>query len=116
MTHAGNNKMSLCPPRSPSAASPKVLSLCGIGMLAFQLLIYPWLSKRIGVTRSQRWACLLSIPVFVCFPFLSRLRGSEVLLVVGSVLGNFLSNVTATAVRGARIQPAILLPPSVVRE
>ncbi|CAM9581917.1 unnamed protein product [Ectocarpus sp. 12 AP-2014] len=76
----------------------QVLSLVGVGMLAFQLVVYPWLSKRIGVTKSQRWACLLAIPVYAFFPFLSRLRGSGVLLVVGSIVLNFFSNVTATAV------------------
>ncbi|CAM9564568.1 unnamed protein product [Ectocarpus sp. 6 AP-2014] len=76
----------------------QVLSLVGVGMLAFQLVVYPWLSKRIGVTRSQRWACFLAIPVYALFPFLSRLRGSGVLLVVGSIVLNFFSNVTATAV------------------
>ncbi|CAB1117719.1 unnamed protein product [Ectocarpus sp. CCAP 1310/34] len=75
-----------------------VLSLVGVGMLTFQLVVYPWLSKRIGVTGSQRWACFLAILVYAVFPFLSRLRGSGVLLVVGSIVLNFFSNVTATAV------------------
>lgn len=84
---------------SLSALSFKqVLSLCGGGMLTFQLLVYPRLSKRIGVTKSQRWACLLAIPVYLAFPLLSRLRESGLPLVLASVLANFLSNVTATAV------------------
>ncbi|CAN0223141.1 unnamed protein product [Pylaiella littoralis] len=76
----------------------QVLSMCGVGMLTFQLLVYPRLSKRIGVTKSQRWACILGIPVYACFPFISRLRESRLPLIGASVLGNFLSNVTATAV------------------
>eukprot|EP00903_Cladosiphon_okamuranus_P009002 g8611.t1 len=75
----------------------QVLSLCGFGMLVFQLLVYPSLSKRMGVTTTQRLACLLSIPVYLAFPLLSRLRDSGAVLVVASIAFNFLSNVTATA-------------------
>lgn len=75
----------------------QVLSVCGIGMLVFQLLVYPWLSKRIGVTRSQRYACLLSMPVFLAFPSLSLLRDSGAALVAASlvllILVNIVSNV-----------------------
>ena len=67
-------------------------------MLIFQLLLYPSLSKRMGVTATQRSGCLLSIPVYLAFPLLSRLRDSGAVLVVASVVFNFLSNVTATAV------------------
>lgn len=67
-------------------------------MLVFQLLVYPRLSKRMGVTITQRVGCLLAIPVYLSFPFLSRLRDSGAALVVASVGFNFLSNVTATAV------------------
>eukprot|EP00752_Nemacystus_decipiens_P011400 g10125.t2 len=75
----------------------QVLSLCGVGMLVFQLLVYPSLSKRMGVTVTQRSGCLLSIPVYLAFPLLSRLRDSGAVLVVASIFFNFLSNVTATA-------------------
>ncbi|CAN0517106.1 unnamed protein product, partial [Scytosiphon promiscuus] len=64
-----------------------------------------------GAMLSQRSACLLSVPVFLCFPFLSRLRGSKTLLVVGSILFNFLSSVTANAVRGHLVHPESSRPP-----
>lgn len=67
-------------------------------MLIFQLLVYPRLSKRMGVTRSQRCACLLSMPVFLAFPFLSRLRDSEAALVAASLILLFLANVVSNVV------------------
>eukprot|EP00752_Nemacystus_decipiens_P011395 g10122.t1 len=76
----------------------EALSVCGIGMLIFQLLVYPWLSKRMGVTRSQRYACLLSMPVFLAFPSLSLLRDSEAALVAASLVLLFLANVVSNAV------------------
>lgn len=79
-------------------SSQQVLSLCGAGMLVFQLLVYPRVSKRMGVAMTQRLGCLLSIPVFLAFPLLSRLRDSGAALVVASIIFNFLYNVTATAV------------------
>lgn len=86
------------PPHVSVFSFQQVLSMCGVGMLTFQLLVYPRLSKRIGITKSQRWACLLGIPVYAGFPFISSLRDSRFSLIVASVLGNFLSNVTSTAV------------------
>lgn len=72
--------------------------MCGVGMLAFQVLLYPRMSKWMGVTKTQRTACLLAIPVYLTVPLLSHLRDSEVPLIVASVIFNFLNNVTATAV------------------
>lgn len=69
-------------------------------MLVFQLLAYPWLSKRIGVTRSQRCACLLLMPVFLAFPSLSLLRDSEAALVAASLVLLFLANVVSNVVGG----------------
>ncbi|CBN75080.1 conserved unknown protein [Ectocarpus siliculosus] len=76
----------------------QALSVCGIFMLFFQLLVYPRLSKRIGATRSQRWACFLSIPVFLVFPTLSHLRGTERTLVAASLVLLFLTNAVANTV------------------
>ncbi|CAM9579188.1 unnamed protein product [Ectocarpus fasciculatus] len=76
----------------------QALSVCGMFMLFFQLLVYPRLSKRIGVTRSQRWACFVSIPVFLVFPTLSHLRGTEGTLVAASLVLLFLTNAVANTV------------------
>lgn len=84
--------------RDLGRACTQTLSSCGVGVLVFQLLVYPWLSKRIGVTRSQRWACLLSMPVFLAFPSLSLLRDSEAALVAASLVLLFLANVVANVV------------------
>lgn len=67
-------------------------------MLFFQLLVYPRLSKRVGVARSQRWACFLSIPVFLVFPTLSHLRGTERTLFAASLVLLFLTNAVANTV------------------
>ncbi|CAM9128529.1 unnamed protein product, partial [Hapterophycus canaliculatus] len=76
----------------------QALSTCGVFMLFFQLLVYPRLSKRIGVTKSQRCACFLSIPVFLAFPLLSYLRHSERGLIAASLVLLFMSNMVANMV------------------
>lgn len=67
-------------------------------MLVFQLLVYPRLSKRMGVTRSQRCACFLSIPVFLAFPMLSYLRDSQRGLIAASLVLLFMTNMVANMV------------------
>ncbi len=72
-------------------------------MLIFQLLVYPRLSKRIGVTRLHRVACLVSVPVYLAFPLLSRLHDSGRVLVVASLFLLFLSNLISSVVGGRAV-------------
>lgn len=72
-------------------------------MLVFQLLVYPWLSKRIGVTRSHRFACLISVPVYLAFPLLSRLHDSGRVLIVASLFLLFLTNLISSVVGGGEV-------------
>lgn len=67
-------------------------------MLIFQLLIYPRIVKRIGAKTSQRWACCIGIPVFLTYPFLSRLHDSERTLLAASLVLLFFTNVASNAV------------------
>ena len=67
-------------------------------MLVFQLLIYPRIVKRIGARTSQRWACCVSIPVFLAYPLLSRLHNSGAALWAASLVLLFLTNVASSAV------------------
>ena len=80
-------------------------------MLIFQLLIYPRIVKRVGATKSQRWACCVAIPVFLAYPFLSWLRDSGATLLAASLVLLFLTNVAANAVGAtlASIQYILLL-------
>eukprot|EP00904_Undaria_pinnatifida_P006139 jgi/Undpi1/2655/HiC_scaffold_13.g06033.m1 len=75
----------------------QVLAACGGGMLIFQLLIYPWIVEQIGTTRSQRWSCCISFPVFFAYPFLSRIQDSEGVLMTASLVLLFLTNVAGNA-------------------
>ena len=65
-------------------------------MLIFQLLVYPRIVKRIGPTKSQRWACSVVIPVFLAYPFLSQLHGR--VLMAASLALLFFTNVAANTV------------------
>lgn len=67
-------------------------------MLIFQLLIYPRIVKRIGAKTSQRWACCIGVPVFLAYPFLSRLHDSERTLLAASLVLLFFTNVASNAV------------------
>lgn len=76
-------------------------------MLIFQLLIYPWIVEQIGTTRSQRWSCCISFPVFFAYPFLSRIQDSEGVLMTASLVLLFLTNVAGNAV-GTNLHPSRL--------
>lgn len=67
-------------------------------MLIFQLLMYPWIVKRIGAKKSQRCACCVAIPVFLAYPFLSRLHDSEGALLTASLVLLFFTSVASNAV------------------
>ena len=57
-----------------SARTGSFLGVTGISLIAFQLLIFPWLVDRFGVMRVFKWSTGLAIPYFVLFPLLSNLE------------------------------------------
>lgn len=74
-----------------------ILSVTGISLLAFQLILYPPFERLLGPINSARVAAILSIPLLATFPFMTRLSGLglKVTLNIASVLKNILS-VTVT--------------------
>ncbi|KAL8106187.1 protein ZINC INDUCED FACILITATOR-LIKE 1-like [Apium graveolens] len=71
----------------------KVLAFSGLGLLVFQLFLFPLLERRFGfliVTRVSGFAC---IPLLTSYPYIALLSGVTltVLLTCASVLKNILS-------------------------
>ena len=52
----------------------------GLGLLVFELFAVPFVTKRIGVTASQRLASAISVPIYLAVPLLSNLHDTEGLL------------------------------------
>ncbi|CAM9181363.1 unnamed protein product [Choristocarpus tenellus] len=63
----------------------KVLSFSGIGMIVFQVSIYPQLMKVLGVVRAQRLALSLLVPILLIVPNLNFVHGSGVWLTIATV-------------------------------
>ncbi|KAE9593927.1 putative major facilitator superfamily [Lupinus albus] len=76
-----------------------VLAVTGVGLIIFQLLIYPALEKAFGPIRFARITGVLSIPLLQSYPFIAMLSGVSlyVMINVVSVLKNLL---TVTIITG----------------
>ncbi|KAL9235174.1 hypothetical protein vseg_009961 [Gypsophila vaccaria] len=70
-----------------------VLSITGLGMLVFQLFLYPQIDKIFGPIMVVRICGVLSIPLLQCYPFIALLSGLSLTLVLNSasVIKNILS-------------------------
>ncbi|CAM9407628.1 unnamed protein product, partial [Laminaria digitata] len=60
--------------------------MCGVGMLIFQLFVYPFVLKRMGPKQSQRWICCMMIPVCLSYPLLSTLHDDGKVLLTASLV------------------------------
>ncbi|CAN1298521.1 Protein ZINC INDUCED FACILITATOR-LIKE 1 [Linum perenne] len=71
----------------------EVLAVSGFGLLVFQLALYPYAERLFGPVKVCRIAAVVSIPLLASYPFLSKLRGFSLSLLVNcaSVLKNLLS-------------------------
>ncbi|URE16918.1 major facilitator superfamily antiporter [Musa troglodytarum] len=71
----------------------EVLSISGFGLLVFQILLYPRIEKLLGPVSSLRVASVLTIPLLAAYPFMSKLSGLQLTLIVNcaSLLKNVLS-------------------------
>uniref|UniRef100_A0A8R7Q9S1 Major facilitator superfamily (MFS) profile domain-containing protein n=1 Tax=Triticum urartu TaxID=4572 RepID=A0A8R7Q9S1_TRIUA len=67
-----------------------VLAISGFGVLVYQLVIYPLLAKYAGLIKPFRSAVVLSILLLTTYPFMGRLYGVElkVLINIASLLKN----------------------------
>ncbi|KAK1664347.1 hypothetical protein QYE76_052506 [Lolium multiflorum] len=67
-----------------------VLAISGLGVLVYQLTIYPFLAKYAGLIKPFRSAAVLSILLLATYPFMANLYGMElkVLINIASVLKN----------------------------
>eukprot|EP00262_Sarcandra_glabra_P002349 TRINITY_DN1262_c0_g1_i7.p1 TRINITY_DN1262_c0_g1~~TRINITY_DN1262_c0_g1_i7.p1 ORF type:complete len:494 (+),score=46.92 TRINITY_DN1262_c0_g1_i7:228-1709(+) len=76
-----------------------VLSITGLGVFVFQLLLYPKVDRALGTITLTRFSSILSIPLLACYPFIAMLSGTMLTVVINcaSVLKNLLS---ATIVTG----------------
>ncbi|XP_073114412.1 protein ZINC INDUCED FACILITATOR-LIKE 1 isoform X2 [Elaeis guineensis] len=71
----------------------EVLAISGFSLLVYQLFLYPSLEKILGPITSSRVASVLSIPLLAAFPFMTKLSGLGLSLIVNcaSLLKNILS-------------------------
>ncbi|KAM0861482.1 hypothetical protein ACQ4PT_045870 [Festuca glaucescens] len=67
-----------------------VLAISGLGVLVYQLTIYPFLAKYAGLIKPFRSAAVLSILLLATYPFMANLYGMElkVLINIASLLKN----------------------------
>ncbi|CAN0880463.1 Protein ZINC INDUCED FACILITATOR-LIKE 1 [Linum grandiflorum] len=75
-----------------------VLSISGLALLLVQLFLYPYMDRLLGPVRVSRLAGALSIPLLACYPFLAKLNGItlSLLLNCASILKNLLAVSIAT--------------------
>ncbi|CAN1143714.1 Protein ZINC INDUCED FACILITATOR-LIKE 1 [Linum perenne] len=71
----------------------EVLAVTGFGLLVFQLALYPYAERLLGPVMVSRIAGALSIPLLASYPFMSKMSGFTLSLVINcaSVLKNVLS-------------------------
>ncbi|KAG8367756.1 hypothetical protein BUALT_Bualt16G0105900 [Buddleja alternifolia] len=71
----------------------EVLSITGCGMLLFQLLLYTWIESMLGPVMISRIGAVFTIPLLSSYPFITKLSGLVLLLVLNcaSMLKNILS-------------------------
>ncbi|KAF8724240.1 hypothetical protein HU200_021264 [Digitaria exilis] len=76
-----------------------VLAVSGVGVLVYQLAVYPFVVKFFGAIRSLRPAAVLSIILLAEYPFMANLHETElkVLINVASLLKNVISATITTA-------------------
>ncbi|KAH7865961.1 hypothetical protein Vadar_013633 [Vaccinium darrowii] len=70
-----------------------VLAVSGLGLLVFQLSLYPVAEKVLGPIMVARICGVLSIPLLTCYPYMTLLTGFSLSLLLGcaSVMKNVLS-------------------------
>uniref|UniRef100_A0A1J3H976 Putative peptide/nitrate transporter n=1 Tax=Noccaea caerulescens TaxID=107243 RepID=A0A1J3H976_NOCCA len=71
----------------------EVLAISGLGLLVFQLLVYPPLEKTLGLLVIIRLSAFMLIPLLSCYPSIATLSGVALHLVINcaSILKNALS-------------------------
>ncbi|XP_010909585.1 probable peptide/nitrate transporter At3g43790 isoform X7 [Elaeis guineensis] len=71
----------------------EVLAISGFSLLVYQLLLYPHFAKCLGPITSSRVAAVLSIPLLASYPFMAKLSGFTLSLIVNcaSLLKNAFS-------------------------
>ncbi|KAF8661917.1 hypothetical protein HU200_056883 [Digitaria exilis] len=76
-----------------------VLAVSGVGVLVYQLAVYPFVVKFFGAIRPLRPAAVLSIILLIAYPFMVNLQETElkVLINVSSLLKNVFSATITTA-------------------
>ncbi|KAF8066157.1 hypothetical protein N665_1157s0004 [Sinapis alba] len=71
----------------------EVLAISGLGLLLFQLLVYPLMEKTLGLLVVIRLSAVMLIPLLSCYPSIASLSGLTLRLVIicASILKNALS-------------------------
>ncbi|KAL6540753.1 hypothetical protein OROMI_024636 [Orobanche minor] len=74
----------------------EVLAITGFGMLVFQLFIYTWTESILGPVMVSRIGAAISIPLLSSYPFIAKLSGLILFLVLNSA--SMLKNVLSVSI------------------
>ncbi|KAK8950417.1 Protein ZINC INDUCED FACILITATOR-LIKE 1 [Platanthera guangdongensis] len=74
----------------------EVLAISGFSLLAFQLFVYPPVEKLVGHINLFRAAALLAIPLNAAYPFIAKLSGPELSIMVNCA--SLMKTVFSTAI------------------
>ncbi|RZC09974.1 Protein ZINC INDUCED FACILITATOR-LIKE 1 isoform B [Glycine soja] len=76
-----------------------VLAISGIAIIIFQLALYPSVQKAFGPVNLARFAGVLSIPLLQSYPFMTKLSGFtlHLVIIIASILKNILTESIATS-------------------
>ncbi|KAL6539709.1 hypothetical protein OROHE_011480 [Orobanche hederae] len=79
----------------------EVLAITGFGMLVFQLFIYTWTESILGPVMVSRIGAAISIPLLSSYPFIAKLSGLVLFLVLNSA--SMLKNVLSVSITTGRL-------------
>ncbi|KAI4316040.1 hypothetical protein L6164_024058 [Bauhinia variegata] len=81
-----------------SEAVGEILIISGIGLLIFQMCLYPYVERILGTVLTTRISAILTIPLLQSFPFMTYLNGFILLLLLNcaSLIKNVLAEAIAT--------------------
>ncbi|RZC79145.1 hypothetical protein C5167_003382 [Papaver somniferum] len=74
----------------------EILSITGVGLFLFQLVIYPTIERTLGTLSVARAGAVLSIVLLSSYPFIAKLHGHNLYLIINTA--SVLKNIFATTI------------------
>ncbi|KAI4316038.1 hypothetical protein L6164_024056 [Bauhinia variegata] len=80
-----------------SEAVGEILTISGIGLLIFQMCLYPYVERILGTVLTTRISAILTIPLLQSYPFMTYLNGFTLLFLLNCA--SLIKNVLAEAIQ-----------------